>query len=350
MNNFIVNGLKLGLSGALICGVAAVFLITGGTAEVSEAEADIAVKVPVKHVAGHDFTEVVAKTGMRPRPYEVNGNEVYFAVGYTDEEPDEILAAYQKKFVASGINTREFNTIPEAKFERTVQDFVSIKDARTLEDLEKFDMDEYELDYNLAMLNGGVVPISQRPGYVAMGGMVSKEKAEKLDDVFGSWNAAQNPEAKLGGFMDGFRFIDAQKVGEKRTRVTSVWSRDKFDFEKMNDPNQEGVTPVTVTPACVGCSVGMQMKSLSPSERYRMSNMYTSQSRADVIAFYDKAMRNRGWEPTDASEAMGYVKREIGVLEGIDVLSFTKGGMESTISVFPDPSGTQTQVAVVESY
>ncbi len=350
MNNLIVNGLKLAASGALICGIAAIFLIADERGSVSDADADIVTNVPVKHVAGHDFTEVVAKTGMRPRPYEVNGNEVYFAVGYTDEEPNEILEAYQKKFVASGINKREFNSIPKAKFDRTMEDLVSIKEARSLEDLEKFDMDEYELDYNLAMLNGGVVPISQRPGYVAMGGMVSKEKSEKLDDVFGGWNVAQNPEAELGGFMDGFRFIDAQKVGEKRTRVTSVWSRDKFDFDKMDDPNQKGVTPVTVTPACIGCSVGTQMKSLSPSEPYRMSNMYTSQSRADVIAFYDKAMRNRGWEPGDASQAMGYVKRELGVLEGVDVLNFTKGGMESTITVFPDPSGAKTQVAIVESF
>ena len=350
MKSLIVNGAKLGLSGALICGIAAIFLVTDPHGEVTEAEADIAAKVPVKHVAGHDFAEVVAKTGMRPRPYEVNGNEVYFAVGYTDEEPEEILQAYQKKFVASGINTRVFDRVPDAKFERTMQDLVDLKEVDSLEDLRKYDMDEYERDYNLAMLNGGVVPISQRPGYVAMGGMVSKEKSEKLEDVFGNWSPEHNPDAKLGGFMDGFRFIDAQKVAEKRTRVTSVWSRDKFDFDKMDDPNKEGVAPVTQTPACIGCSVGMQMKSLSPSERYRMSNMYTSKSRADVIAFYDKAMRNRGWQPTDASEAMGYVKRELGVLEGIDVLNFTKDGMESTISVFPDPSGYQTQVAVVESF
>ena len=225
MKKLIITVAKFGLSGALICGIAAIFLVADERGSVSDAEADIATNVPVKHIAGHDFTEVVAKTGMRPRPYEVNGNEVYFAVGYTDEGPDEILRAYQKKFVASGINAQEFNTIPDAKFERTMQDLMSIKDARSLEDLQKFDMDEYEQAYNLAMLNGGVVPISQRPGYVAMGGMVSKDESEKLEDVFGGWDAAQNPEAQLGGFMDGFRFIDAQKVGEKRTRVTSEIGR-----------------------------------------------------------------------------------------------------------------------------
>jgi hypothetical protein len=332
---------KLGLSGALICGIAWGFLVLDEEATVPDAEADIAGSGPISSVTGRNFAEIMDKSGMKPKPYEINGNDVFFSVGYSDESPREVLDYYQTRFVAAGINPKKFTEVPESTYTRTIGDLAA----------GEVQMDEYEKQYKAMMLNGGVVPLVVSDEQVTMGGTVVRGgKTKGVREYFPEWSFDPEGDPHLEELMEGFRFIEAKRTRPGgKTRITSVWADRDFDSGKMQKPNQKGLRSVVEAPACIGCSVGTQMRSRDPSEPYSMSNMYTSRSIVQTREFYAAAMKNRGWQTSDATEAINYARTNLGVLDDVDLLSFTRGGVESTILLFDDPKERRTRVSIVES-
>ncbi|QED27114.1 hypothetical protein FRD01_07635 [Microvenator marinus] len=333
---------KLGLAGAIIAGVAGVMLVTQPDGEVSEAEADIATFTTTKALYDEDFAKVVESSGLKPKPYELNGQLVYFAVNYTERSPTEILEAYQKRFVEAGINKKEFLEVPEGKYKRTLDDFASL-------DPKRINLNEDELDYNEAILNGGVVPLERREGYVAMGGMVPKDdRHDSLEELFADWQIDQID--RLGTKMGAWRFIDAQALGPNYTRVTSMWSGDNTNFEAMGNPQKAGVNPIMETPVCMGCSVGSQMKSLDKSHRYRIGHFYGGRSTDDLVGFYETAMRSRGFELSDGSKAVEFARAYIGGVPEGKIMSFSREGLDAFIAIAPDTKLGETSVTVVEAF
>ena len=151
--------------------------------------------------------------------------------------------------------------------------------------------------------------------------------------------------------MQGFRFIEAKRPRKGgKTRVTSVWADDDFDFDQMNNPNKKGVRSVVQAPLCVGCQLGSQMKSLALDENFSISNSFTTHSINDTRDFYVAAMKNRGWTRSPASEMISYARRELDVLPDVELLNFTRGGHESTIMIYTDIDVTNTRVSIVESF
>ncbi len=343
MKHAIWNLTKLAAAGAVIFGIGWAFVVTDEEGGVQEADADIGTVTTLEAVFERDFTKTMTMTGLTPRPYEMNGNQVYFAVSYVEEEPHEVLEHYQEQFVRAGINEKKYMEVPDGRFERS------------LGDIEKGDVDlsDAEVEYNKALLTGEVVPIVTRPGYMAMGGIVPKGAYRDVEEIVANWSAGNTREIDEE-FMSGFRFIDAEQwPGQRGSRVTSVWSDDgQFDPAKMSDPQGEGVNPVLETPVCMGCRVGMQMESLSPNEKYRIGHFYSQRRKRDLVRFYQRSMQNRGFEESDAFKAVEYARNFMAPGEVPDgyVLSYNKGPIDSWIAVYDDTKTGETSVMVVEGY
>lgn len=328
---------KLGLCGTTIVVIAVLFLTVHPKEGIQPAEADITDFFPTNLITGKDFTQLANNSGLRPKPYQVNGNDVYLAVGKTEMPPQEVLSFYQKRFVQAGINPREFHEVPPAKYQRK---FV---------DIGKGDLSPDELEYNMTMLTGGVVPLVVDSEYVAMGGILPRSGAKNMDELFEGWSY----EGERSG-ADGFRFLDAQRDEKSGlTRVTSVWSDRDFDWQKMEKPRAGDVAPDLEVPACMGCSVLMRMKSMDPKERYQANLYEATTPGAHVAAFYEKTMRNRNWQRSDANRTLDYVRAQYPDLmprPDAELLHFTQGKRELTIAIIPDARTYRTMVTTIESH
>lgn len=341
MRKLLWNFAKVTGAGATIFAIAWQISVGGADLEVDEATADIGTWTTTEAMFGGDFAKSVAAGGMVPRAYEMNGNLVHFGVAYVKESPDEVLDHYQEQFVRAGINEKKFTEVPDGKFTRTLQD--ARKNTKPLSD--------EEMEYNTAMLTGGVVPVAKRPGYVAMGGVVPKKRLESVNEIVDDW-VASGEHSDMARQIDGFRFIDAQQwPGQIGSRVTSVWADSGFDARKMSNPQQEGVAPILETPVCMGCNVGMQMRSLDPNEKYRIGHFNSRKAPRNVLDFYTRAMANRGFETGDAHKAVELARRYLGpeVPSG-NVLTYKRGGVESLVAIFDNSKTGETSVMVVETY
>lgn len=342
MKRQLVNLAKLGFAGATIFGIAWTITVQDTDGDVQEAQADIATYTTTEALLGGSFGKTMEASGMKPRPYEMNGNQVFFAVEYVKQDPEEVLDYYQEQFVAAGINERKFTEVPEAKFHRSIQDLTNPKGQK---------MSEEEVEYNEALLTGGVVPLTQRDGYVAMGGMVPRESHARVNELVEDW--ASNDSRNLFRQMDGFRFIDAQQwPGQIGSRVTSVWADSDFDAEKMAQPQKNAGPPVLETPICLGCNVGMQMRSLDKSERFRIGHFYSNRQKDDLLSFYRTAMKNRGYDSGQAQTAIGLARQYLGPGEipSGAIMTYQRNGTEAMIAVFDDHSLDETSVMVVETF
>ena len=327
--------LKIAMAGAIIFAFGAFVVVTDEEGGVEEAKADIADWVDTATLVDGNFGRVVESTGIRPRPYLMNGNQVFFGVAYSRKSPQQLLDAYQEAFVEAGINEQKYDGVPDEKFKNSVADIEN----------QNVEWSELLGAYNKEILNGGVVPIVNRPGYMAMGGMVPQEKGKDLQEVVTMFNGEFG---KFEGTMKGFRFIDAQQMHpEMPTRITSVWAEDGFSFAKMGNPNQQGVMSTVDAPACMGCEVGTLMKSLAKDEPYSIAHFHGQRSPRQMVDFYNRTMATRGWEASDATKAVEYAREYIGGVPEARILSFQRGETLSSITIFPQAGGTS--VTVVES-
>lgn len=341
MKSALLNISKLGIAGATIFAIGWAISVGDPEDGVQEADADIGTWVSTQTLYNGDYGKTVAALGMKPRAYEMNGNQVFFGVGRVEATPHEVLEHYQEQFVQAGINKRKFLQVPDEKFQRSLAD---------LKDPDK-QMNEEELEYNRAMLMGGIVPLTEQPGYVAMGGIVPKREYDKLEEMVDDWHF-NHEKGNIHGVMDGFRFIDARQFpGQKYSRITSVWAEEGFDSQKMANPKKYAGPPVLTAPVCMGCDVGMQMRSLNPAEPYRIGHFYSQRSTRDLVNFYSQAMPRRGFSTSDSHKAIDVARRYLGsdVPDGAVLQFKNPDGVESLVTVFEDQRLGETSVVIVES-
>lgn len=340
MSKTLWNLCKLGIAGAVIFGIGWAITVSDPEDGVKEAKADIQDFLPTQALLEQSFSKTVKTSGLEPRPYEMNGNDVFFAVAYVEQSPEEVLDFYQDAFVKAGINDKKYTEIPQGRFERTMADIAK-----------PHDLSPEELEYDRAMLTGGVVPVIKHSGYMAMGGIVPKAQNQKLEEIVDAW-ALSGQHDRMSGVMDGFRFIDARQwPGQRGSRITSVWAEEGFDASKMANPQEEGVAPVLQTPVCMGCTLALQMKSRAPDERFRIGHFVSGRNRDDIRDFYETAMFGRGWKGADAPKAVEMARQFLGdTIPRGSIQTFSKVGSEAWIAVYDDPQLNETSVMVVESF
>lgn len=331
IKNSVINLLKM--SGAGACIAAIFFGLTASSLDgsVKKADADVLDLIPGNIFAGRNTTEVIAKSGMTPRAYEINGNKVLFAVGQSDMQPRKVLDYYQEQFVTSGVNSQKWLDTPKGG--RMSEPQKKVESQKGLKQLR-------------AMTIGEVVPYFATDDYVSMGGPIPRGKP--FNELIEDW-AADPPDSPVRVFK-GFRFIDAQRQGNG-SRITSVWADEDFDFKAMKNPNESKLGPNLKVPACPGCRLAVRTRSLEPDEPLALEQYTTRQDSDTTYEFYRRAMLSRGWELTDTSVNMEYVAARVPDMpfntKG-KFLAFAKNDEFVTIAVLRDQQAG-TVVSVAES-
>jgi hypothetical protein len=325
----LIGLLKVTAAGACVAAIFFALTTTSPDGTVKNADADILDLIPGDVFAGRNTTEVIAKSGLIPRAYEINGNKVLFAVGQTQMSPRNVLDYYQEQFVTSGVNSRKWLDTPK---------------GGQMNEAQKKVEGEKGLTQLRAMTAGEVVPYFATDDYVSMGGPVPRGKP--FPELIKEW--AENPPDSPTRVFKGFRFIDAQKQGNG-SRITSVWADEDFDFKAMKNPNESKLGPNLKVPACPGCKLIVRTKSLEPDEELALEQYLTPQDSNTTYEFYRRAMLSRGWELTDTSATMEYVASRVPDMpfntKG-KFLAFAKNDEFVTIAVLREPqSGTVVSVS-----
>lgn len=335
--------LKLGFSGAVIFTIAAAFVIVSDDGEVSEAKADLYDLHSADVYQHEDFQRVLEDSGLEPRPYDHNGNFVNFAVGDSDLTPEELLEYYQHKFKRAGINSKVYD---EAMFSALARH-------------QEADDDEL-LDAQDALLRGEMVPLSITEDHVAMGGLLGsfepdddaedfKEQLQSQDlSRFATTDELHDHLDNLSKFhlpptlgheaydddIEGFRYLEAHREpGTSNTTVTSTWSDGEFDADKVTDPDATGVGTDDI-PACIGCERDNRLQALGDDEPYVLNQFRTTSTPGEVTSFYERALTQRDWSPTEAEKGLRELTPQIPELQQMpgDMVSFERG--EEFITVF----------------
>jgi hypothetical protein len=112
----------------------------------------------------------------------------------------------------------------------------------------------------------------------------------------------------------------------------------KWDYE-VSDVNQ----PIDIQPPadCGGAAEDIPMMADAEDQAAfgDMSTYSTPSKFADVMAFYEKEMKARGWTETEGSGMS---------TEGMSMKSYTKDGRTVQVVITADSSGSKTQVMITE--
>ncbi len=333
---------KLAVTGAIIFGLA--FLAatqdpSSDLGEVSSATADIGWFSVGDD--GHNFSRAIAASGLEPRPYDLNGNRMYFAAGKSNLQPADVEASMQKIFVEQGVNSENHTGIPAMQNSAAKVDFRSEGAAEQLA--------QKTGDAARLLMKGEVLPMVRNKHYVSMMGydwrMSEDELVEKLEK--GELSKEQfHPDYMI----KGYKFVDATSEAGG-SAVTAVWTDQDFDAKKMNNESFKQVAPDPSVPACVGCERDFRFQSLAKNEPYSANRWTTNQSPDEALRFYRTAMAERGWTESGSTDVLARLAEKLPSVAAIQGrhLHVRKGDKSMVITLIPNGRGG-TEIVSNERY
>ncbi|RAL20631.1 hypothetical protein DL240_16500 [Lujinxingia litoralis] len=341
-NSWLKTWLKIAGCGLLVATIGAV-VVVGSPEGVHEAEADIA-WLSLTHRSGQErFVDALQSAGLdNARAYDWNGNLVYFAFDETEETPLEVSLRLQAEMVKVGLNKRVY-TYPV--------DPMSIFDEEGAPEV-KAEFLEATTDF----FGGGLVPVEETDGYIALNGAELHAEIETLEDVIGvAMEVAGNEEA-VQEAVRATRFVEAFRTPENpRTQVVAVYSQDHVDLTKFR-PDAPGVQFLGELqddiPACPGCVRSSRLAGTGDEKDYLMLSFDTPASRKATIDFYQKALVTRGWElqPTAVMiEKMiddGLIQD--GDIQG-EIATFSRGELMIHVHVYDATEGAGSAVTIFKA-
>jgi hypothetical protein len=336
MTSHFKNIVKLAGTGAVIFGIGFATLVQNPEqpTEVAEVTADITL---FSGNDGTEYTRAMASLGLEPRPYDLNGNVMYFATGYADgKSPEEVMQIVQKELVRYGINSKDYSDITPMHAHLKAQKWTEDSGTEGFEGIQ---------DISAAYLKGEVMPIEKRPGYIAMAGVNPQKSYEKIIEDY-----QEHKHLGLNEQLGAYRFIDATSEPEfNRTMVTAVWSADDFSAAKLENKTFIQAPPDPNVPACMGCERDFRMKSLATNEPFS-ANKFTTQTDLDTTYnFYKRAMEARGWRESGFQAKLNKVAE---VLPEARIagrtLNMEQGDRAMNIILIPDEQGKVTVYATEE--
>lgn len=345
MKRALTNFTKLAVAGATVWGVAFYILASAPptvekpVGDVKSAEADISWFNVGSD--GHEFTRAMAAAGLEPRPYDLNGNLMYFANGKVDKTPAEVEEAIQKILVDHRVNSKSYAGAKTNESLMLAGDF-SIKEGAA-----KFADDAGNAEVSAAMLNGEVVPTSRRNDYVAMTGI---DYGKSKDEIMAALQAGEIKSLK-DIEPKSYKFFEATYEPDTgMTDLQAVWTAGEFDPKKMNNTAFKQQEPDPNIPACMGCERQVRFQSLAADEPVRANRWNTMMSLDQTYQFYQRAMANRGWKESGVQEKLDRLGNA-GVLTGIQgkVLNLEQNGKSMQIILISDGAGG-TMVMSQERY
>lgn len=317
------NLAKTAVAGALIASVAwavGVFEVDGS---VQESHADL---FDLRSLNTQDPVETFARElealgHPEPRTYEINGNITYFSVRTTDESPTRVLETYQKRFKQARLNDRVYTELRDEENEARL----------------------------VTALTGGLVPHAIESNHVTMGGMITRGKARNAEEVRRDFFAAQDPNL----FFRGHRWIEAfREPDDEKTTVIASWSDDAFLYGRMHPTELRvgyGAGADDKVPACPGCVRINRMRDLTDGERFLYeSNVYvTNHSPAQIVDFYKRSMRSRGWSEHPNNDIFFEVQSVVD-FEGrdADVIAFKRQDRIVKLVIYQKEASTYVHAAM----
>jgi|SRR5690554_2813018 len=342
------SGLKLGASGALICAIAwAVVTFGSPGGDVDPAEATIlSMDMFSPRTKSEGFADTLKSFDMEePRAYDWNGNTVYFSMGMTDASPTEVLHAFQRELVENGVNkkahTHRVSGFPKVGSLEALSEPAEKKRINNWTQNKRVELDDF--------FSGGLVPITVTPGYVAMAGATSKGEAKSAEAFVKEQIASKRSVEESVKIM---RYVEARRgADDTKTMISAVWSDDELEMEKFApDANRSDLAVSTDAPACLGCRRIMSFGGSGREADYGTNVFVGYQHVDETIEFYDRAMQNRGWKPSNASVLLRRLTEQ-GLIppSAARTTSFSKNGRFATVMAYPTGMGGQTQVHIFES-
>lgn len=295
------------------------------------------------------FIQTLVDEGMeKPRSYDWNGNKFFFSMTQTRERPMRVMRRLQKAFVRNGVNAREHTSLPPSFNQANVDPL----------DLENASPEERKRAFRIALANkerlddffsGGVVPIHIDQDYVAMAGTTSKNRAE--DSLAFMRERILNRQS-VDDTVGAMRFVDAKYDNNSGlTTVTATWSDEDLSIDKLRGERDVlDVATDTDIPACIGCERLMRFAGEEGESKYVANAFIGSSSVEQVVAFYDRALRTRGWELSPATMMMERMMRSGTIPDRTGVLrSYARGPEFITLLVYHDELEGRTVAQLVES-
>jgi hypothetical protein len=297
----------LAASAALVCGLVWTVVVWTPGEGVSSSQADIFDLFSAPDTPTARFQRALDHLGHEPpRAFDLNGNTVYFSINQLDKSPMQVLAEYQDEFAYQSLNRTSYTSLSAALGEQGLED----------------------------MLTGGVVPLRITPNYVTMGGGLAE-------------NGADDPRslAALGAdFADGrvdkkfraYRHIEAfREPGARFTTVVASWSDDSFDYRKMvpgsNVAEQSGDPLV---PACPGCTRLKRFEDLDADANH-VDYVFAGPADVDkTLAFYDRALVERGWQHAPSSVVLARARRMQAPLPDAHLRHYERGDKTLTLVAY----------------
>jgi hypothetical protein len=353
------NFLKLTAAGMVVFASALVFLLISADGDVSQVRADLYDLQPIHLKQHQDFGRVMEDSGLRPRRYDYNGNEIKFAVADSDLEPRALLEVYQKRLKDAGINT-DIYLEPYYVDGGAGPGTMRSGEVTTEDRLRKAD----------ALVDGEVVPIVVNDNHIAMVSLPSGADLEGARRQFGeAWKGQRHGDAadtlrllsrltsteNLGDLrfeeqIDAFRYLEAFRDAQTgQTTVTATWSDGGFDATKISDPKAVDNRLDLDVPPCIGCVRNHRIEGLEEDEPYVVNHFQAPLEPQGVRSFYDSSLADRGWRQAPSTTTFAEFAAKVPELREFQrrhgqTVTFERDGQTLTLFLSPDPGKRQTNI------
>lgn len=331
---------KLGLAGGTIAaiGFAMVALTPSEDGLTADASADITDFTTTALGGDQKFASAIQAMGLKPRPFDFNGNTMYFASGSYSMPPLEVMRETQALFVETGVNEKNHSDmLPIRQKAATINwDAIGHDVDRSFAGWETL------MPATNATTSGDVVPTQVSREYVEMVGM----------DLAGSADASMFERLhQTGGdplsMIKGYRYMDIHaEAGGKRSAVTAVWS-DNEDFQAERFVGRGDQSPPDPNvPACLGCTRDFRVQSLAKDEPFQ-SNMFLARhgNVASTYDYYRSSLTRDGWTETGVQPYLDRLGQELDEVAELNqrgrLLSFERGGESMQFAVIEAEGAVQ---------
>lgn len=283
----------------------------------------------------HNFSRAMKSIGITPRPYDFNGNLMYFGTTRlpNSRSARESAEMIQRQLVTHGVNKK--NYLREEGLKTLSR---NPSKSELLNQKEIFE----------AMLSGEVLPTKKDNKVYEMSGLIGMESVEEFTK-----NLKHNRGKSLGDLTNGYRYVEIHQSPDSTTaEVLAVWTADDFDSGKMtNDRNARQSEPDPEIPSCIGCKRIHRVQALAKSEPYNINYWTTNSHPFSTYSFYLNAMENRGWKISEKQNNIDKLSDYIPELQTLSGRSITceKDSKVIEITITPKDDGG-ADVMTIEKY
>lgn len=342
--------IKISAAGATIFAIGVAMVVLQPTVEepVAQADADIAAFNFAPKSQQQRFVDTLREQGMeRPRAYDHNGNKMFFSTATTKESPRQVLERFQRGFVENGVNESVHLSPAFPDFDSN--GFLQAYDKKNKVELTRLAKENQLRTSHLNDYIGGVVPMMVGDDHVVMAGASTQNQSDNFVEWYNEIdeNRKERPKGATADptfGVNAMRFVEAFREGSS-TRVLAIWSDEDYQAGKIVDRGEDlNVDPEL--PSCPGCKRLYNVTGETEVDYSTAAYASGGHTVEDIAAFYDRVLRQKGWELSDTAKVMDTFERT-GIKPRTDgkMVQYARGGDFLTLVAWPTDRGAQVHLA-----